>query len=202
MSAMAVAVVAVGGNSSTCLVDIIAGAANWLWAAIEGVRSLITSGQGTALLLVVCHADSWELRCSMMLSGVMVNLMDRNCGVDNMWLDSLLVDDWLNGLVDMVVHVLASSGWLSGCGVLTLYTLSGILELGGFAVKGGLDLAVVIVLKVSVLNTNQVVMVLLWENLLVVHGLDASVVVILVHLLVNGGSHSVLLVSCDCLVLD
>lgn len=34
----------------------------------------------------------------MVLRLVVVNFMDRDGSVDNRWLDSLLLDDWLDGL--------------------------------------------------------------------------------------------------------
>ena len=36
--------------------------------------------------------------------------MNGDGGVDNVGLDGLLVHNWLNGLVDVVVHMLASNG--------------------------------------------------------------------------------------------
>lgn len=34
----------------------------------------------------------------MVLAFIMVDFMDGNGGVDDGWLDSLLIDDWLDGL--------------------------------------------------------------------------------------------------------
>jgi len=42
----------------------------------------------------------------------MVNLMNGDGGVDNIGLDNLLVDNGLDGLVDVMMNVLASDG---GC---------------------------------------------------------------------------------------
>lgn len=40
-----------------------------------------------------------------MLRFVLVNLVNRNGGVDDRWLDGLLVDNWLDGLNDEVSGV-------------------------------------------------------------------------------------------------
>ena len=37
-----------------------------------------------------------------MCSLVVMNLMDRDSGVNNIWLDDLLLDNWLNGLMDVL----------------------------------------------------------------------------------------------------
>ena len=40
-----------------------------------------------------------------------MGLMDGHRGVNDLWLKRLLVDDWDDSLVDVVVDVLASDGW-------------------------------------------------------------------------------------------
>ena len=47
----------------------------------------------------------------MVLGLNVVGLMDGHRGVDDLWLESLLVDDWDDSFVDVVVDVLASDGW-------------------------------------------------------------------------------------------
>jgi len=57
------------------------------------------------LFLEICHADSGQGRGRVMLRFVLVNLVNRNGGVDDRWLDGLLVDNWLDGLNDEVSGV-------------------------------------------------------------------------------------------------
>ena len=45
-----------------------------------------------------------------MLGRLVVSLVDGHRGVDRLWLDGLLVDDGLNGLMNMAVRNLVSYG--------------------------------------------------------------------------------------------
>ena len=137
-----------------------------------------------------------------MLSSIVVNLVNWDGGVCDVWLNGLLVDHWLDGLVDVMVHVLTANSWSLAGGVLALDTLGGVLELGRGLVQLAVDIALVAMLEVAVLNTDQVVVVLLWENLSVLDWLDGSVVVVLVNLLVDGSGDVVVVGAGDSLVLD
>jgi len=110
------------------------------------------------------------------------------------------LDNGLDGLVNVVVDVLASnhrcnSVCVSGFGDDTL-----ILELSSLASETSLDLSSVTVLESAVLDSDEVVSVLLGKNLTIGDGLDGSVVVILVNLLVNGGGDLLVLGRSDGLV--
>ena len=63
----------------------------------------------------------------------MVGLVDGNSGVDDLWGDGLLVDDWLDSLVDMVVDMLTLDDWSSGGGVPGLVGGGGAGELSSLA---------------------------------------------------------------------
>lgn len=121
----------------------------------------------------------------MVLSLILMNLVDWDGGVDNGWLNSLLLDDWLNGLVDVVMDMLASNGGTFGCGVLSLSDSSGVLELGLFGSETFLNLIVVSMLDVAVLNSSELMGVLLWKDFTVLDRLNRSVVVILMNLTVD-----------------
>jgi hypothetical protein len=55
----------------------------------------------------VIHGDSRELGSSVWLSFILVDLVSWDGGVEDGWLDSLLLNNWLHGLVDVVINVLA-----------------------------------------------------------------------------------------------
>lgn len=104
--------------------------------------------------------------------------------------------------MDVVVHVLASNGWIGTGSVFALNTVVCRLELGLLGGKSVLDLTWVVVLEVAVLNTNKVMVVLFWENFPVMHWLDGCVVVILMGLLVDRCCYSILLCARSSLVGD
>lgn len=65
----------------------------------------------TASLGEICQGLHWESRHAVVGSLGVVDFVDRNSGVHNFWLNSLLVDDWLDGLVNMVVDVFTGDRW-------------------------------------------------------------------------------------------
>lgn len=71
------------------------------WLTLEAISALLTTLERATLLLELGHGDGWESRSGVVLSLVVVNLVDRDGGVDNRWLDSLLLDDWLDVLVNV-----------------------------------------------------------------------------------------------------
>jgi len=96
-----------GGASSTIASD---GTANRSWLARESIRSLLTTRKVATLALELAHADGWQLRSSVVLSLVLMDLVYGNGAVDNAWLYGLLVYDGLNILVYVVVDMLTSDG--------------------------------------------------------------------------------------------
>ena len=178
------------------------GATDSAGLTLEAIVALLAAGQDTTLLLKVGHGDGGKSRGSVVLGGVVVNLVDGNGGVDNVRLDSLLVDDGLDGLVDVVVDVLTANG---GCNRLRVHSLElGTLvsKLGSLSSETLLNLGVVAVLERAVLDGGKVVVVLLRENLTVLDGLDGGVVVVLVNLLVDGGLDLLVLLELMALVGD
>lgn len=187
---------------------------------LEAVVALLAPSEDTPLLLEVTHADSWEGRGGVMLSGVVVDLVNGHGRVDNVRLNGLcgrvsgladisdeteeltLVNDRLDGLMNVVVDVLASDDWSHRAGVLTLNPLRLIAVLALLSCELALDLVAVIVLVRAVLNGDNVVVVLLRHARLILHWLDRGVVVILVNLLVNGRLHVLVLSAVDSLVGD
>lgn len=121
----------------------------------------------------------------MVLSFVVVDFVNWDGRVNNTWLNSLALDDWLNGLMDVVVNVLSSNGWVDRSSMLGLSGFASILELSSLGLKSLLHVIVVAVVDLLVLNTGDVMLMLFWENLLVLHWLDRSMVMILVDFAVN-----------------
>lgn len=102
----------------------------------------------------------------------------------------------------VVVNVLASKSTLHLTRLLAVHALSRVsvlcLLLGKSLLHGG----IVAVLEAAVLDRDDVVVVLLWQGLTVVHRLLRGVVVVLVDLLVDGGLKLLLLAALNGLVLD
>lgn len=98
--------------------------------------------------------------------------------------------------------MLASNGWSCRGGVLSLADLTGVLELSTLGLEAGLHVVIVAVVDLLVLNSGDVVGVLLWENLAVLDRLDRGVVVVLVHLTVDGSLGLLVLGAGDVLLLD
>jgi len=178
------------------------GTTNSAGLTLEAVVALLTASQDTTLLLEVGHGDGGKSRGGVVLGSVVVNLVDRDGGVDNVGLNGLLVDNGLDGLVDVVVDVLTADGGGNGLGVDSLDLGALVSKLGSLGSKALLDLGVVAVLERAVLDSGKVVVVLLGENLTVLDGLDRGVVVVLVNLLVDGSLDLLVLLELMALVGD
>ena len=94
------------------------GTTNSSWFTLEAIVTLFTAGQTSSLLLEVCHADSGQSRCGVVLGFIVVDFVNGDGGVDNGWLNSLLVDNWLDGLRYSLVKV----SILNGATLLTSWT--------------------------------------------------------------------------------
>jgi hypothetical protein len=122
----------------------------------------------------------------MVLSGCVVSLMDGNRGVDNFGLDSLLLDDRDNSLMDVMMDMLASHGGSGRLCMMGLFNDSVILEVSHLGCDSLLGVSCIVMVELSFLGRKDVVGMLLWQFLLVLEGLDGGVVVMLVHFTVNG----------------
>ena len=58
-----------------------------------------------------------------MLGCSVVLLVNRYSGVDNFWGNGLLVDDWLDSLMNMMVDMLALDSWCDGSGMSRLVNM-------------------------------------------------------------------------------
>lgn len=134
--------------------------ANRSWLAVERISALLTSSESTALLPELGHGDGREGGGSVVLGFVLVDLVDRDGGVNNGWLDGLLFDDGLDVLVDVVVNVLPGDCWCGDGLCLTLSDSAGVLELSGLGGQTFLYVLVVAVLDVAFFGSSHLVAVL------------------------------------------
>jgi hypothetical protein len=74
-----------------------------LRASLKSVKAPLRTTQGTPLLLELVHGDGRQAGSGMVAGGVMVDLTDRDGGVNDFGLDDLLLDQRLHSLVDMTV---------------------------------------------------------------------------------------------------
>lgn len=106
-----------------------------------------------------------------------------------------------NLLMDVMVNVLASNGWLDTLGDPRPSLDASALELARLLFETSLDGSGITVVVLTNLDGCHVVDVLLGQNLLVLDGLDGGVVMVLVDLTVDGGLH-ILVAGLDNLLLD
>jgi hypothetical protein len=117
------------------------------------------------LLLEVGHADSGKSRGPVVLSGVVVNFMDGDGGVDNFRLNDLPLNDRLNGLMNVVVDVLSSDSWGSGASLDGLALDTSVTELGSLHLDLLGDITVVAMVEFSDLDRSHVMNMLLRGDL-------------------------------------
>jgi hypothetical protein len=87
--------------------------------------------------------------------------------------------------MDVVVDMLASNDWRNGVSFLSGTFCSSVLKLRALLLKACLDGIGIAVLMLSVLDGNDVMGVLFWENFAVLDWLHGGVVMILMYLTVN-----------------
>jgi len=170
--------------------------------ATEGISTLLTPSERSTLTFEFIHSYRWETGGSVVLRLVLVNLVYWLSGVYDGRLNGILLDDWLDVLVNVVVHMLACDCWLSSGAVLSLTDCARVLELSLLSSKTLLDVRIVTVLNVTVLSLVLAMVVFFWEDLTVLDGLDGGVVVILVNFTVYCLCNVLVLGARDVLVLD
>ena len=120
-----------------------------------------------------------------MLGRSIMCLVDWDGGVYDLWVHSLLMDDWLDCLMDLMVNMLARRGREGRDGMVRLVRHGGVLELGGFQLETFFCLGLVVVVEFAVFHGDHVVGVLFGQDLLVLKRLDCSVVVVLMDFTVH-----------------
>jgi len=137
-------------------------------------------------MLKLAHADGREGAGLVVLRLVMVDLVDGDGGVYDVGLDCFALNNRLDGLVDVMVDMLARNCGVDRAGLLRLCCPRLVTEASGRLGQLVLHALVVAVVELACLCRGDVVVVLLREDLLVLHGLYGRVIVILVHFLVDG----------------
>jgi len=172
-----------------------------LGATLECVSTLSSTTQNATLFLEIGHADWREGSSAVMLSLVMVHLMYRNSGVDDVGLDYFLVKNWLDGLVNVVMNMFALDYRSLTLRLCCVMHLPFVVELRCLAFQSLLGTVMITVVKLAVLDFAHLMLVLLWQDLSVMYRLDGMVKVILMHLLVDSCADLLMLVRLHCLVL-
>lgn len=173
-----------------------------LGAPVEVAPALVLAAKDAALLLELVDANGRKGGGAVMLGGLVVDFVHGDGGVHNLGLDDFLLDDGLDGLMNVVVDMLALNNGGTALGALGLLHDPLVAELGLLGLQGPLGLLVVTVIELAVDDATDVVLVLLGEDLTVMDRLDLAVVVVLVDLLVDGCNDLLVLLGLDGLVLD
>jgi hypothetical protein len=77
-------------------------AANVLRDALKLVKALLSTAEDTSLGLELVHGHGRQSSCLVVSGCVVVNLVNGDSGVDNIWLNNFLVDNRLDSLVDVL----------------------------------------------------------------------------------------------------
>lgn len=155
-------------------------------AAIALSVHMVLAAKGAALALEFVHGHRREGGGSVMAGRFVVDFVDRDRGVHNVWLDSFLLDHGLNSFVDVVMHLLALHHGRLALGVGSVSHNALVSQLSGLGPEGALSGLVVAVVELPVDDTGGVVVVLLGQNLAVLNRLHDAMVVVLVDFLLDG----------------
>lgn len=129
-------------------------------------------------------------------------LVDGDGGVGDDGTDDLALNDGLDGLVDVVVMVLADDGFSAFDDACRGEDFAGGFELRALSLKRTLNFTVLAVLVLLDGDGDSTVVVLLGQHLLVNDRLDASLVMVLVDLLIDGGDDTLAVLLDDTLLGD
>lgn len=111
--------------------------------------------------LVLLHGGGRQSRRLMMDGRVVVLLMDRYGGMDNLWLDGLLLDDGLDVMVDMVMGAFSGDNGRGRRRAFSVVRGGLARELGRVLVQGLLDFVLVTVINGLVIHGDGIEGVLL-----------------------------------------
>lgn len=175
----------------------------WLRATLELSELLGSSlSKSSTLRSELVKSLDREGGSAMVHGGGMVSLVNGDCCMDNVRLNSFFLDNRLDMLMDMVMNSLSChdrSSLSRSCGAVSCGC---ILESGGFAVQGSPRFLVVSMVELLVFNRRHVVVVLLRENFLVCNWLHSCVMMLLMNLLVESSGYALMLVRLDLLLND
>jgi len=118
---------------------------------------------------------------------IMMDFVNRDGGVYDGWLNGFLLDDRLDSLMYVVVDVFSSNHWCHGVSLLgtTLYPCT--FELCTLLFETCFNCLFIAVTVLPMLDGDNVVHMLFGKDFAVFDRLDRGMVVVLVHLTVDGG---------------
>ena len=155
----------------------------------------------------------------MVLGLILVNFMNRDSGVDDRWLNSLLLHNWLNGLtmsvavvgkesshwtyfMNVMVNMFASDHRCNGVTFLSSTLRTCILKLQTLLFQAGFNSGIIPMLEIAVFNGSHIMRVLLWQNFTIFDWLNGGVVMVLMDLAIDGSGGFLVAVFGDILVHD
>lgn len=153
----------------------------------------------------------------MVLSLVVMYFVDWDSGVYDRWLNGFLLDDRLDSLkhgltmfqccvghftnlMNVVVDMFSSNYWCHGVTLLDTALYPRILELCTLLLETLFDGLIITMTELPVFDGDDVVLVLFRKDFAIFDWLDRGMVVVLVHLTVNGGLSFFMANLCDLLV--
>ena len=154
-------------------------------ATLEAIVIDTLSIHNTALVFEFRHTDGVKRSRPMMFGGIVMGFMNWDGGVYDFWLDDLLVDHWLNCLMDVMMNMLPGNSRIDFLGFLFLRGKTLILERSSFLLESIGDMLLVAVVMSPLLHGHNVVAMLLGQYFGILHRLNRGVMVIFVNLFVN-----------------
>lgn len=145
------------------------------------------------------HGDSWENIALVDHGLVLDTLVNWNGGVDNMRLDSLTLNDWLDDIMNVVVNMFTDNG-LSRLGGLSWQDFAFISELSVLSLEDASNFLVFSVMVFSVFDWDHIVMVLFGVDNLILDWLNVDLMMVLMDFSVDSSCDIFVLLFSDTLV--
>lgn len=163
------------------------GSGDRLGIALEMIDTLSAASEGATMALELAQADGREGRRGMYSGRLLVHFVNGDRGVNHRGLDDLLLDYWLNGLVDVMMDMLADN---SGCRCLRadgpgLNML--VMELSTLLLETAADCGLVAFVQDPLLRVGNDSCVFLGEDDFVLDRLNGGMVMVLMNLAVDDG---------------
>jgi len=155
-------------------------------AAIPFSMHMVLAAEGATVALELVHGHGREGGGSVVAGCFVMDFMDRDGGVHDVWLDGFLLDDGLDCFVNVVMHLLALHHRRLALRVGSVGHNALVSQLAGLGLESAFSGLVVAVVELPVDNAGGVVVVLLGQDLTVVNRLHDAMVVVLVDFLVDG----------------
>jgi len=146
---------------------------------------VVLAAEGAAVALELVHGHGREGGGAVVTGRFVVDFVDRDGGVHDVWLDGFLLDDGLDCFVDVVMHLLALHHGRLALRVGSVGHNALVPQLAGLGLEGALSGLVVAVVELPVDDAGGIVVVLLGQDLAVVNRLHDAMVVVLMDFLIG-----------------